>query len=203
MDIQVSRRTLLTAATTVAAGHLLGLGEGLAVAASDGPSAPIAPLPRMWAAGTPGDYNWQALVADSAEEAFSRWCVEHGYDRGRVPVLTSDHVMRVPAWDGIAVSDLKPADWIEAGLGHFCQRCDCETSHDCGGVVNGEVVCHDCMTYVDKLDYDEETGYEQLVELIADKGVDGAIKVISYDDDFAAIDPAVWAKAVAEAATLV
>jgi hypothetical protein len=55
-------------------------------------------------------------------------------------------------WDGL--KETTPADWIRAGMGSVCSRCD----NECGGMGDArvvkvdrkeEVVCEDCMTISD------------------------------------------------------
>jgi hypothetical protein len=106
----------------------------------------------------------------------------------------------MPLWDGRTPGEVRPADWIEGGLGHGCQRCDCEVMADSATVVDGEVVCHECMTYGERLEGDEDFGMESLVELICDKGEEDAKAYLVQHEDFDLIGNARWSKAAAEAA---
>jgi hypothetical protein len=202
MNIQMSRRSFLGSFAGVAALPLAAAVKaaplGSASAAEIIASAP--PLPPMWAAGTPGDFDWQPISADTAEEAFAKWCDHSGMSLDKRPPFSNEAVRRMPLWDGRTPEQVRPADWIEGGLGHRCQRCDCEAMADSATVLEGEVVCRECMTYGERLDDDEDFGMEGLVELIFDKGEKDAKVYLVQHEDFDLIGDGRWSMAVAEAA---
>jgi hypothetical protein len=202
MDVRLSRRSFLGSFAGLAALPFSAAAgsTGMAGASVSEIIASAPPLTQMWAAGTPGEFNWQPFSANSAEEAFSKWCDHYGYTNENRPAFSSDAVRRVKAWDGRTPEQINPADWIKSGLGHGCHRCDDEVMADCATVIDGEVVCHECMTYGEKLSDDEDSGMESLVDLIDDVGeVDARAHIVQHED-FDAIGEERWQKAVAEAA---
>jgi hypothetical protein len=197
MTFAISRRGFLGGLSGLFALPFTGLPPAVASASVSS----IAASAPMWAAGTPGEYDWSAFAADTAQDAFVHWCDSKGFPADQRPPFDSDAVMRVKSWDGLANEDITPADWLRGGLGHTCFRCDCETSRSEGGDVFGtEVVCEECTTYAEKIERDEAYGMEVLAELIGDKGEEGARLHISRDEDFSLIPSVAWDRAVAEAA---
>ncbi|MDW9481266.1 hypothetical protein GOB57_21715 [Sinorhizobium meliloti] len=202
MNIRLSRRSFLGSfvglsalplATSVKAAPLAS-----AAAADIIGSAP--PLSPMWAAGTPGEFDWRPISADNAEEAFARWCDHQGIPAAARPLFSTETVRRVPSWDGRSPEQVRPADWIKNGLGHTCERCDSEAMADTATVIEGEVVCHECMTYGEKLEEDEDFGMESLADLIGDMGEQEARAYVIQHEDFDLIGEVRWAKAAEEAA---
>lgn len=202
MSIRLSRRSFLGSfvglvalplATSVKAAPLAS-----AAAADIIASAP--PLSPMWAAGTPGEFDWQPVSANTAEEAFAKWCDHQGIPAATRPPFSAEAVRRVPSWDGRSPEQVRPADWIKNGLGHSCERCDSEVMADTATVIEGEVVCHECMTYGEKLDDDEDFGMESLADLIGDMGEQEAKAYVIQHEDFDLIGEVRWAKAAEEAA---
>lgn len=139
------------------------LGTAAAVAATALPTMPAiaAPSPEIlpaWVVGTPGEFNWQHIVARTAEEAErifrAEWCDDSCEGEEDAPcgecdfcTLDVDHE-RKPMWDG--KSDVTPGDWLRSGTGHICSRCSYETFPQEGGHgVGDEAVCADCMTLAD------------------------------------------------------
>lgn len=99
------------------------------------------PLIPMWAVGTPGEFNWQAIRAATEDEAIRFWRDDNGDDDDELDILAE----RKPAWDSI--KHPSAGDWLRVGMGHTCSRCGYGTSADEGGnAIGNEAVCHDCMT---------------------------------------------------------
>ena len=139
---EISRRQFLTTASAIAIAAALPL-----------PSAVAAPLPApsatpMWAVGSPGEFNWQPIAADTIEEAIRIFAEDHDYLEEDGSFTAELDGQRCKSWDGIGKPG--PADWLREGLGTYCSRCDYETFLDSGGrVVGAEAVCEDCMTIAD------------------------------------------------------
>ena len=109
-----------------------------------------------WAVGTPGEFNWQHVIAKTADEAErifrAEWCdfeCEEDTPCGECEGCTLEVVPeRKPMWDGL----LNPTsgDWLRAGCGTYCSRCSYETfPEECGHAVGNEAVCEECMTLAD------------------------------------------------------
>jgi hypothetical protein len=202
MSIQLSRRSFLGSFAGLAALPLASAinAAPLAAAASADIIASAPPLTPMWAAGTPGEFDWQPISANTAEDAFVKWCDHQGIPTGSRPPFSAEAVRRVPSWDGRSPDQVRPYDWIKSGLGHSCERCDSEVMADSATVIECEVVCHECMTYGEKLDDDEDFGNECLVDLIGEMGEPEAKAYVVQHEDFDVIGEARWEKAAAEAA---
>jgi hypothetical protein len=71
---------------------------------------------------------------------------------------------------------------------------------DSASVVDGDVVCDECLIYSERLDQDEENGMESLIELICHKGEDGARSYLVQHDDFDLIGEQRWSEAAIKAA---
>lgn len=123
----------------------------------------------MWAVGTPGEYDWQAIRASTPEKAFKIWMREQDWDAEDEMEFDPTFVNRVEQWDNL--SKVNPADWIEADMGHCCERCSHETHRDAGArVVAGEVVCEDCFTFADLMAEGGEDAIDELANKIACEG---------------------------------
>ncbi|PWJ81570.1 hypothetical protein C7441_110102 [Pseudaminobacter salicylatoxidans] len=193
--MNILRRNLLLGASSVAAGALL-------------PSLPL-PIPAAaetpsllaYVVGTPGEYDWQTFFARSAEEAFAEWVADQGYDEEYDPTFDPDFVTRVPIWDGRNPNSICPADWFEANLGHCCERCGCETHPDCGGqVVEGEVVCEECLTLADRVEINPNDVVEDLGNRIACDGADKVRVRLEHRKEWEDLPPELWDRAIAFAA---
>jgi hypothetical protein len=152
----MNRRELLAlsaAAVATAAVPLVGAESVVATASQ--------PLP-VWLVGEPGEFNWQAIRAKTAEEARKWWACEHvGFDDceqgGEIKAncdcelciaFNSADADRKPQLDSL--NEITPGDWLRVGSGHVCSRCSYETFPDEGGkAVGNEAVCADCMTLAD------------------------------------------------------
>jgi hypothetical protein len=119
-------------------------------------AAPTAPMPA-WAVGTPGEFNFQHIIARTAVEAErifrSEYCTDSCEGEEECPCGDCDFCClevvadRVVVWDGKEY--VGSADWFEAGMGTHCARCGYETFPDTGYIVTGDVVCEDCMRLPD------------------------------------------------------
>lgn len=141
------------------------IGVAAAAIAASAPSsipailpAPAAEVIPAWAVGTPGEFNWQHVIARTAEQAESifraEWCSdscegEHDSPCGECGWCTLEVVAeRKPIWDGKA--ETSSGDWLLADMGAICSRCGYETFAEEGGhAVGGEAVCSECMTLTD------------------------------------------------------
>lgn len=151
-----------------------------------------------FAVGTPGEWDWRHVFARSAEEAWKEWSWDQGVEPDEVGEFDPDYVTRIPAWDGR--SEIKPADWLRAGLGHHCERCDCETCLDDGAAIVAEaVVCDDCLTFGDRLSCDTERARDDLADMIADDGEQAARQWLEANG-YWPLQGDLWARAVRAAA---
>lgn len=164
-------------------------------------ATPVAARPALlaYAVGTPGEYDWQAIFARSPEDAFQEWVWSYHGDDDDAPKFDPDFVYRVSAWDGKA--SISPADWLNADMGHCCERCSYETDSDSGGrVVAGEVVCEECLTIGDRCECDPDDVVEDLADRIASKGeeeVKAWLVRCGWGDE---VPDDIWQRAVAAAA---
>jgi hypothetical protein len=126
--------------------------------------AASAPLLPAWTVGTIGEYDWQCIRAPDAQSAILEYlenetgwraCIEANVEIAGASECECDFciarrrldVKRVEAFD--AIVNPTRLDWLEAGLGKLCERCDYEVDNSSAEVVDGDVVCHDCMTLAD------------------------------------------------------
>lgn len=153
----------------------------------------------MWAVGTPDAYDWQPIAAATREEAFREYLFTHGITEADNIVPSIDEcVQRVEIWDDLGPDGVKPGDWIDAGLGHVCFRCDSECwGPDGAKNLDGEVVCQECLTIADLAYYAPEEAIEQLADRIAINDLAEA-RVWAAD---AEISVEMWDEAIRRAAT--
>lgn len=152
---QLSRRDLLVGAAAIAAAAHLPTVTATTV------QAPAEIIPA-WIVGTPGEFDWQHVVAKTQREAFLEWlsetgncdfeeeCTHEDYHEGCdcCEAIGSLEAERKPMWDGRR--DVTPGDWLRSGTGHICSRCSYETFSEEGGHgVGHEAVCAECMTLAD------------------------------------------------------
>ncbi|WLA80375.1 twin-arginine translocation signal domain-containing protein [Bradyrhizobium elkanii] len=146
----LSRRDLLVGAAAVAAAVNIPAIVPAPIAAAE-----VIPA---WAVGTPGEFNWQHVVARTADEAKrifrAEWVTDSCEGEEDSPCEECEFctldvdVQRVHVWDG--KRDVVGADWLDAGLGTYCGRCSYECFADNGAKnVNGEAVCEECMKLAD------------------------------------------------------
>lgn len=141
--------------------------------------APAAPTPS-WIVGTPGEYDWQHIVAKTEFEArrifvqewkcYGEHCQHSEYqeDCEFCETLHSSEVQRMEAWDGH--NEVSSADWLKQGLGTLCDRCANECHRDCGAhIVGSDAVCEDCMTLADWDLVDPTTAAEMRAEMEDDE----------------------------------
>lgn len=195
----LSRRAFLISASAAAVSAAVPIPVLPAAAA---PSAAATPQLLAFAVGTPGEYDWQAVLATSAQDAFKAWALDRGVcEEGEDPAFDPHYVQRVPIWDGLPEKEITPALWFAANMGHMCERCNYETHPNFGGeVVNGEVVCEDCIELGDLLVISRERALEALVDEIVDLGPDGAKEHLVNRGVLSAVPADLWAEAIKEAA---
>jgi len=123
------------------------------------PAIEISAKPEVipaWIVGTPGEFNWQHIIAKTAEKAERifrdencEFECEEGSPCGECYGCTMEVIAeRKPILDGIV--NPTPADWLRAGSGTYCSRCSYETSpEENGHPVADEAVCEECMTIAD------------------------------------------------------
>jgi hypothetical protein len=166
----LSRRAFLVGASAAVAASIAPvLPAHVATVTVAAPAAVAEPL-LAFAVGTPGDYDWQHIIAKSAEEAWRIWMEERGefenvIEGEPLPAFDPEMVTRVEAWDG--KGGTTSADWFAVGLGHVCDRCGYETSPEEGGrAVGDDAVCEGCLTWADRLAADE---HDDIVDEIANR----------------------------------
>ena len=163
----ITRRSLLLGATALA-----GTAALTGAVASPPPYAEImaekaarteaaaARLPA-WIVGESGEGNWEVIRAATEEDAIAEWLDGMECECGEV--LDSGEVIgpedcwrcsrdveaeRSTYFD--AIDNPKAGDWLRAGMGTYCSRCDEEVHVEAGGhAIGDEAVCEDCMTLED------------------------------------------------------
>ena len=166
----MTRRFLLAAVAVTAGASLLPA----PLAAQAAPAiVPAAPLPA-WCVGTSDEFNWSVIRAATAEEAILEWrqeasglsaCACAPGEEGDCEFCrTGDtDAVRTPSID--TIPDPKPGDWIRAGLGAYCARCNNEAFAEGGAIGLGdEAICEDCIEPEDWKDADPA----RYAELMAD-----------------------------------
>lgn len=201
----LSRRTFLASTAALAIAPALPALSSVAPAA-----AAVKPATTIWVGGHDGEFDWQPFDAETREQAmrelFNIW---EGIPEGEITdeVLAENGLclQRADSMDGLQVEEIKPYDWVEAGLGACCDRC----SHECFGpdgarAINGEAICEECLTIPDLLDshkYDREVAEERLTEWFLGHDCDEASvrkqMSSSFDPDLIPTD--IWQKCLAEA----
>ena len=128
-----------------------------------------APVMKSFAVGTDGEWDWQHIVAESSEVARRFFAYENGeececgkyFDDGCTCEASMVSSERIAAWDGIEDKRLTRADWVQAGFGANCNRCDWETDSSDIHLIGErrEIVCNDCLDADErKLIFPEEVG---------------------------------------------
>lgn len=125
-------------------------------------AAPVALTP-MWAVGSPGEWNWQPIAADTLEAAIRIYADDNGHINEDGEIETDLDGQRCKSWDG--KDKILPADWLREGIGHHCDRCGYEVTSDDGHAVGDEAICEDCMTLADWQIYDPVHAAELLENL--------------------------------------
>lgn len=201
--MKISRRTLLTGAAAAAVAPMvpaLPAAADVTVFGMDMAAGPSASTWTMWAVGSdPESFDWRPIAADSDVAAFRTWLGLTRNDPADLPADLSERVTRVEIWDGLGPEGVRPGDWIDAGMGHVCFRCDCECWADSGARnLDGEVVCEECVTIADLAAHDEECAIEALADRIAGYDLDAARAWV--DAENADIADEMWAEAMRRAA---
>lgn len=164
---ELSRRDLIVGAVVMTAAANLPAMPAAAVA-----QAPVIPA---WAVGTPGEFNWQHIIARSAEQAERIFRNEHcdfecdeDSPCGECEGCTLDlFAERKPDWDGKV--EVSSGDWLRSGSGSMCSRCSYETfPEEDGHAVGDEAVCSDCMTLADWDIVDPERAAEMRADALPD-----------------------------------
>jgi hypothetical protein len=117
------------------------IGAAAVAMAASIPSLPVAAAPieiiPSWAVGSPGEFDWQHVIAKTEREALRFFAEEHGdyeqecthadYQEGCdcCEAIGAYEAERVPIWDG--KKDVSCGDWLRANMGSICSRCGYET----------------------------------------------------------------------------
>ncbi|MEJ6845132.1 hypothetical protein V3589_02765 [Sinorhizobium fredii] len=196
----LSRRAFLSGVAAAAVVPALSV-----VSVPAAPAAAATAVPEimpMFACGTPDAFDWQAFAAHTPEDAFRQWLDHQGiYDAEERAYLSAhDRVLRVAKWDGRRPEELKPVDWIKAGLGAHCDRCGEETFGEYGAMaVGNEVVCEECLTFADKVYLGGDDAVDELAEVIADNGEEEAKAALASRGDWDVIPEELWQRAIKQA----
>ncbi|MCO5080905.1 MAG: hypothetical protein M9955_04515 [Rhizobiaceae bacterium] len=192
----LSRRAFLLSASATALAAAMPASLNAAAPVAAGVDLSTKPDMLAYAVGTPGEWDWQAIRASSPEEAFREWVWSRWGDDEDAPVFDPDFVERVEQWDSL--TRISPADWLDIGLGHHCERCGYETHRDAGArVVAGEVVCEECLTFADRVAIDPDDVVEDIANRIADEGEAETRDWLERQK--ASIPEELWQRAVREA----
>ena len=160
------------------------------------PASPV-PSPRLaFIVGTDGEFDWIKVWARSAEEAIQAWYVERGIEPDED--CFAPECERVPAWDSKNAGSLKPADWINAGLGHTCARCHGEAGPwDGARAIGDDAICSYCLTIADLVALgDDEAVAEQLADRICDQGEEVTRNWAEAKGIWDDVAGAIWPKAL-------
>lgn len=154
----LTRRTVLRGVAAAAVAPSVSLVPAAAM--------PTAAEPLLaFVVGTPGEYDGACVFARTAREAFEQWSSDQGTleDDGSCERCDSDKCMcdhtyyakRMKRWDTLD-REPEPVDWMKAGMGYMCERCDNEQGFGDGYEVDGKAVCVDCMMLADWKNEDSE-----------------------------------------------
>lgn len=167
-----------------------------AISAAPAVTATARAITPMWAVGTPGEFDWQAIRASTPEKAFKIWVEDHAWDAEDEVEFDPEYVTRVQAWDELKT--VRPADWLDADMGHCCTRCGYETHRDSGArAVGEEVVCEDCFTFADLMSEGDDNAIDELANKIADEGEDEARENLISSGNWQHVPDDLWQAAVA------
>lgn len=173
----MTRRFLLAAAAVTAGALALPPTFAAEAAALPHPLPSPPPMPA-WCVGTPDAFDWRVIRAQTRDEAVLLWRQDESgmascgcspdEERECEFCGTADtEAVRTPSIDTIA--EPTRGDWIRAGLGAYCARCDNETFAECGGHgVGDDAVCEDCMTPEDWQIADPERYAQMLADAAED-----------------------------------
>ena len=149
------RRQLLTlGGAAVASLTLPAIPAGASIAAQ------VAKPPRVaWAVGTPGESDWQKIMARSVEQARRIWAADQGFEEcccgtadeeefGCEECCARDgaEAKRMLAWDAHKGEWPTDAMWLDAGFDTNCGRCgDPASKADGSRIIDGRAVCPFCL----------------------------------------------------------
>lgn len=158
------------------------------------------PATMMWICGTPGEMDWRAFNAPTAEQAWLQYCDRLGLEVDEFP-MGEDCVDRVAAWDGMQPDQIGPADWLAADYGTICERCDCEIYSGSDGrvVSSGEAVCQACMTIAERVEMEPDSLLDDLMNDIANEGEAEVREKLVAAREWDDLPADLWARAVAGA----
>ena len=202
--MSVSRRTFLAGVAGAVVAPFVPAVPAEATAPMIDIEAVAAPLQKMWAVGTPGEYDWQGIAADTMEEAFKFYREEHGFDEEDEDVAPygdlSECVQRVPLWDGKSPRELTGEDWFKASFGYLCSECSYEASPETGArAIEGQVYCEDCLTLRLKIIDDPDDVVDTLANDIACDGEEGVRATLIARKEWDDVPAELWARACEEA----
>lgn len=158
----LTRRSLLLGATALAGTAAMPPVALLAEAAPAAAPEIGARLPA-WLVGPADDFGWDVIRAATEEDALAGWLDHMGIMcecgtamPGGDPV-GPDECERCSYWldakraeEFDAIDHPTPGDWLRAGHGSTCSRCDEETFCEWNGhAIGDEAVCECCMTLED------------------------------------------------------
>lgn len=197
----LSRRSFLFSGVAVVAAPLMPALPAPAAAAPKILSGVATFVPaKVWICGTPGEMDWQAFAGETAQDAWSEFCRVTGLE-GEEAEFSLSMVERAPEFDGKDPRGLTNVDWLRAGYHTFCERCDCEIiSGSDGKIAGGEAVCEACLTFAERVELQPDRIVEELANDIAEAGEEEVRTVLVEHGNWNAVPPALWARALAEAA---
>ncbi|MGH0229594.1 hypothetical protein NKZ03_26250 [Sinorhizobium meliloti] len=205
--MMISRRTLLVSASAAAIVPAL---PKIALPAPITAVEAVKPATTIWVGGHNGEFDWQPINAETRQEAMRELIASwEGIPDGEVTeedLARHDLCLeRADSMDGLQVDEIKPYDWVNAGLGACCDRCGGECfAPDGARAINGQAICEECLTIPDLLDsdqYDQELAKERLTEWLMNHDCDEASvrKQMSRDFDPDLIPVDLWQKCLADA----
>lgn len=175
-----TRRDVLRGAAAVASVAVLPPMPMVSTAVAAAPTAE--PL-LAFMVGTPGEFDGAFVRARNIKEAFEIWGEEQGHMAGSdecencydpqkpdAPCSCDPayYALRMEQWDNLK-GEPSGGDWLDAGLGYICDRCNYETFSGDGYNVNGDAICTDCMTLADWKVVDPEHYAEEVDQLLTDE----------------------------------
>jgi hypothetical protein len=174
-----TRREFLAGGAAVLASAAVPM-SAVATAFSSAPAS--APL-MAFVVGTPGEFDGAYVRARDAAEALKIWGEQQGHyagsDECELCLVPEDHdapcrcspkdfVTRAKEWDDFE-GEPTSGDWLDAGFGSLCHRCNYETMAGDGYNIDGHAVCTDCMTLADWKTEDPDHYEELLDEILTDE----------------------------------
>jgi hypothetical protein len=100
----------------------------------------LAQCKTAWAVGSWGEFDWEAIYAETAEEAAAMWLEKNDHRDCSKP-----ETQRKPEWDGKNVTTCSH-EWFRSGLGVRCDECGYETWPENGeAIIDTRILCEDCQ----------------------------------------------------------